>query len=194
MVHARTVIIAIGLISQTIPALCQTDGLLQIDDMSSRFLLRLETKGLLENSHLSHQPISVYEASRHLDSIDVESRELTDLDRATLEMMRGEKPGLGGGILTDWIPKLYENGRDFLSVTGDDYDLQFNPILYLGAGGTVASARPDRDSRDVTWKNTRGVRVSGRVNQTRAVQCYHLGPVFSRSAEVGAEIELRQVG
>ena len=93
-------------------AAAQTDGLLQIDDAPHRYLEKQLTLGRLTNAHLSHKPLSTYEARRYLD-------------RLTSNLPPPISKGLG---------PFYRNGHDLWSVEGDNYGVQLNPLLYLTLG------------------------------------------------------------
>ena len=147
------------------PAQAQTDGLLQIDDATHRFLHAQKAKGHLPKAFLSHQPLSVYEARRYLDSLAVrDSAEqiLTPANREHLAQLRGttDRPG------AEWAERtfsLYENGRDLISLAGEDYALQLNPRYYGFLGPSVHSESSTRFANDLAWRNTRGLRFSGHV-------------------------------
>jgi hypothetical protein len=143
----------------------QTDGLLQLDDETSRFLQAQKTKGHLPDAFLSHRPLSVREARRYLDTLAVrDSAEqiLSDAARAQLARLRGEadRPG------TAWAQRttsLYDNGHDLLSWRGPRYGLQINPLYYAHLGPALRSDESDRVTNGVAWRNTRGLRLSGHI-------------------------------
>jgi hypothetical protein len=147
------------------PARAQTDGLLQLDDETQRFLQAQQTKGHLPDAFLSHQPLSVYEAQRYLDSLavrDSAAQILTPANRRQLARLRGAtaRPGAGWAQRTF---SLYDNGRDLISVTGEDYALQLNPRFYGHLGPAVHSEESGRFVNGTAWRNTRGLRFSGHV-------------------------------
>ncbi len=146
-------------------ALAQVDGVHHVGDDPTRFLVRLQNKGLLPTAFLSHRPLSVYEARSYADSVDWTSEQLTGLDRDYLRKWLDADAARADNLLASWIPSLYQNGSDFLSVTGEDYALQLNPLLYVGAGPTKLSRRVDRDDNQIIYRNTRGVRFSGHVGR-----------------------------
>ena len=143
----------------------QTDGLLQLDDETHRFLQTQQTKGHLPDAFLSHRPLSVYEARRYLDSLAVrDSAEqiLTPANRQQLARLRGQtaRPG------ADWIQRrlpIYDNGRDMISISGDRYGLQLNPRYYGFLGPSAHSEQSGRFVNSTAWRNTRGLRFSGHV-------------------------------
>jgi hypothetical protein len=146
-------------------AQAQTDGLLDLDDETHRFLQSQRTKGHLPDAFLTHRPLSVYEARRSLDSLaarDSARQILTPATRQQLARLRGEtaRPG------ADWARRvfsLYENGQDLVSVEGDGYALQLNPRYYGHLGPTVHEEASGRFVNDMAWRNTRGLRFSGHV-------------------------------
>ena len=143
----------------------QTDGLLQLDDETSRFLQIQKTKGHLPDAFLSHQPLSVYEARRYLDSLAVrDSAEqiLSAENRAQLARLRGEtaRPGAGWAQRTF---SVYDNGQDLLSWRGERYGLQMNPLYNGHYGPTLHSESSDRVVNGTAWRNTRGLQLSGHV-------------------------------
>ena len=146
-------------------AQAQTDGLLDLDDETHRFLQSQRTKGHLPDAFLTHRPLSVDEARRSLDSLaarDSARQILTPATRQQLARLRGEtaRPG------ADWARRvfsLYENGQDLVSVEGDGYALQLNPRYYGHLGPTVHEEASGRFVNDMAWRNTRGLRFSGHV-------------------------------
>ncbi len=149
----------------TCSALAQVDGVHHVSDDHTRFLVRLQNKGLLDSAFLSHRPLSVYEALAYADCLDTASNRLTDRDRQYLLKWRDPDAARAKNPLATWFPSLYRNGTDFLSVAGDDYSLQFNPLLYLAIGPAKLSQRDGRDNRPLMHRNTRGVRLSGHVGR-----------------------------
>ena len=146
-------------------AQAQTDGLLDLDDETHRFLESQRTKGHLPDAFLTHRPLSVYEARRYLDSLaarDSAASVLTPANRQRLARLRGvtARPG------ADWARRvfsLYENGQDLVSVEGDGYALQLNPRYYGHLGPTAHEEASGRFANDMAWRNTRGLRFSGHV-------------------------------
>ncbi len=147
------------------PAWAQTDGLLQLDDETHRFLQAQKTKGHLPDAFLSHQPLSVYEARRYLDTLavrDSATQMLSAADRTRLVRLRGERARPGAAWAQRRLP-IYGNGRDLVSWSGDHYGLQGNP-LYDGYVGPSAHAEESgRVANGTAWRNTRGVRLSGHI-------------------------------
>lgn len=147
------------------PVRAQTDGLLQLDDETHRFLQSQKTKGFLPDAFLSHQPLSVAEARRYLDTLAVrDSAEqiLSSASRAKLARLQGETARPGAAWVQERL-SLYENGRDFLSWRGGQYGLQLNPLYYGYIGPATHSEDSDRVANGTTWRNTRGLRVSGHI-------------------------------
>lgn len=146
-------------------ALAQTDGLLQLDDETHRFLQSQQTKGHLSGAFLSHQPLSVYEARRHLDSLavrDSAERILTPANRQHLARLRRNRDRPGAG----WAQRtfsLYDNGHDLISLDGDRYAFQLNPQYYGFIGPSLHSETSGRYVNETAWRNTRGLRFSGHV-------------------------------
>ncbi len=164
----RRVLLGIGLLLGLMGlegSRAQTDGLLQLDDETHRFLQVQQTKGHLPDAFLSHQPLSAYEAQRYLDSLavrDSADRILTPAHRARLARLRGERARPGAG----WAQRtfsLYENGRDLVSLEGDQYALQLNPQYYGFIGPSLHSEASGRYVNGTAWRNTRGLRFSGHV-------------------------------
>ena len=150
----------------TAPAVqAQTDGLLELDDDTHRFLQSQRTKGHLPDAFLKHQPLSVYEARRYLDSLaarDSARQILTPANRQQLDRLRGESARPGAA----WAQRtfsVYENGQDFFSFAGDGYAFQLNPRYYGHAGPAAQETDSDRFVNDIAWRNTRGLRFSGHV-------------------------------
>ncbi len=150
-------------------ARAQGDGLRQIGDQVSEFLLRQQTLSRLPGAHLLSQPLSAYEAQRALDSLALRAADLSAVDRALLQRYRGERPGPGTETVRRWTSALYQNGEDVLSVSGDDFAVQLNPAAYLTYGRAERRGGP-LDGATPIWQNTRAVRLSG-----------HVGPVFFES-------------
>jgi len=162
----RWLVLSVGLLAVACaPARAQTDGLLDLDDETHRFLQAQKTKGHLPNAFLSHQPLSVYEAQRYLDSLavrDSAERILSSANRRRLARLRGrrERPG------ADWAHDtfgLYANGRDMVSLSGDRYALQVNPRYYGYLGPSTHTEASGRFTNGMAWRNTRGIRLSGHV-------------------------------
>jgi hypothetical protein len=149
------------------PAAAQPEGVLQLDDDLHAFLLRQQARGLLPAAHLSHRPLSAYEAERALDSLDALSSArrtlLTEWDRRQLTRFQGRAQGPGTAFVRDYAGFLYGNGEDFFVAEGDDYAIQIEPLLYFSYGRARQSDREGRDANASVWQNTRGVRVGGHV-------------------------------
>lgn len=143
----------------------QTDGLLQLDDEMHRFLQAQKTKGHLREAFLSHQPLSVYEARRYLDSLaarDSAAEILSSSNRERLARLRGARPRPGA----EWMQRTvggYGNGHDMVSISGDRYALQLNPQYYGFLGPSTHTEATDRFVNGTAWRNTRGLRLSGHV-------------------------------
>ncbi len=142
-------------------AFAQQEGILRTADPLHSFLQRQQTAGRLDDAALQHLPLSRYEALRLLESID--RADLSATDREILDSF------LGRHDAPEWISRiwsrLYENGSSFLSVVGEDFALEVDPLLNLQAGHVY---RPAGDtSHTTTYLNTRGVRAGG-----------HIGPNF----------------
>jgi len=163
----RRLLLSLGLLVAFVPNLLlgQTDGLLQLDDETHHFLQVQKTKGHLPDAVLSHQPLSVYEAQRYLDSLAVrDSAEqiLSAANREQLARLRGatDRPG------ADWAQRtfsVYENGRDLLSWRGTRYGFQINPLYYGHLGPAFHSEESERVANGEAWRNTRGLRLSGHI-------------------------------
>ncbi len=145
------------------PAWGQRDGLLQINDPLHRFLLRQQALGRLPDAFLSHQPLSAYEARRYLDSLDV--RRLGRVDQLLYARFRGEAPGPGVATFRKVMPFAFRNGHDFLSIEGEEYAVQVNPLFYLTYGRARQTERAGREASVAVWQNTRGVRAAGHVGR-----------------------------
>lgn len=158
------------LLSLSPDALAQRDGLLQIGDQVSEFLLRQQTLGRLDGAFLLSQPFSAYEARRALDSLALHAEDLSAVDRALLRRFRGEQPGPGTETARGWASFLYQNGEDMLSVEGDDYGFQLNPAAYLSVGAARQIESATRPGTTPIWQNTRAIRAAG-----------HIGSVFFES-------------
>ena len=147
------------------PAQAQTDGLLQMDSEMMRFLQEQKTKGHLPDAFLSHRPLSAYEAQRYLGILtgrDSTEQLLSPGNRRQLARLRGARPRPGAA----WAQRtlgVYDNGRDLVSLEGERYALQVNPLYYGHAGPALHSEASDRFVNGVAWRNTRGLRLSGHV-------------------------------
>lgn len=168
-------------------ALAQQDGLLQIGDPLHRFLLNEQTAGRLPYAHLSHQPLSAYEAQRHLDSLEAVRMLLADRERAALDRFMGRGHHPHAARLNNLLPFLYRDGRSFYSVAGEDYRFEVNPLLYLTYGRARQSEREDRPETAPVWQNTRGVRAAGHIGdhvffeaRVEEVQRRDVRPTFLR--------------
>ncbi len=135
----------------------QSDGLLQLNDPIHHFLIRQQTAGFIPSAHLTHLPLSAYEARQYLDSLDVERLYLSFQDRELLDIYRGvqDHPGAyWGQKRSGW---MFANGRDFYATKDEDYSFQINPLLYYSLG--YAARNGGQSSR--AWRTTRGFRFSG---------------------------------
>ena len=152
----------------TTPARAQPEGVLQLDDDVHPFLLRWQARGLLPEAHLSHRPLSAYEAERYLDSLDALGADrraavLTEEDRRRLARFQGRAPGPGVPFVRDYAPFLYRNGKDFFAAEGDDYAVQIEPLLYFDYGRARQTDTDDREATVPVWQNTRGIRLGGHI-------------------------------
>lgn len=154
--------------SGVVPAHAQPDGVLQLNDPTHHFLERHKTLGHLPGAFVSAQPLSAYEAMQSLDTLAARADAigLSDGERRRLGQLRGRLPRPGAAWANRQWSAVYANGRDLASTSGDGYALQANPLVYATLGRARRSADPDV----TTWRNTRGLRVSG-----------HVGPVFVES-------------
>jgi len=147
------------------PAQAQTDGLLQMDSETMRFLQGQKTKGHLPDAFLSHRPLSAYEARRYLSLLagrDSTEQLLSPSNRRQLALLRGGRARPGAS----WMQRIlgvYDNGRDLVSLEGGRYALQVNPLYYGHAGPALHSETSDRYVNGTAWRNTRGLRLSGHV-------------------------------
>jgi hypothetical protein len=165
----RRLLLGLGLLVGAAPGSVwgQTDGLLQLDDETHRFLQVQKTKGHLPDAFLSHQPLSVYEARRYLDTLAVRdsAEQLLSADsRARLARLRGKAPRPGA----EWAQRtlsLYENGHDLLAWSGSRYGLQINPLYDGHLGPAIHEEESDRVANGMAWRNTRGLRLSGHVGK-----------------------------
>ena len=154
-----------ALVSWSLPVFClaQSDGILNLNDPIQSFLLRQETAGFLKGAYLGHQPLSVYEAHRYLDSLNIHLDNLSPTDRKLLAQYRMKAPKPGHAFAQKIIPGIYRNGHDLISFTGDQYAFQVNPLLYSTYGQTWEKS--ENGNRDVsrTWQWSRGAHVSGHI-------------------------------
>jgi hypothetical protein len=141
----------------------QTDGLLQINDPIHNFLTWQRLEGRLPLAFLSHQPLSVYEAQRYLDSVAVMRSELTPIERQLLDRYRGDTTLVSAIRLNEKASALFSNGVDFLSSRGEDFSIQVNPLLYLTGGLANRSVERAGSRSYFTYQNTRGLRFSGAI-------------------------------
>lgn len=149
----------------------QSDGLLQVHDPLQEYLLRQYALGRLPDAFLVHQPLSVPEAQRYLDSLALRSTEMDAIDRQLLRRYRlkdSTRVSVGVGNLPGLLGQTYQNGLDFASTAGDDgsYGLQVNPLLYLSAGYARRTGVGAFSNEDlILWQNTRGLRLSGHIGE-----------------------------
>ncbi|MEX1054677.1 MAG: hypothetical protein WED81_01510, partial [Rhodothermales bacterium] len=132
--------------AQAVDSTYPTDGLLQLDDPLHVYLDKQRTLGRLPDAHLSHKPLSAYEAQSYLDSLSTIHHPLS----------------------TRQLGPLYSNGFDLWSVSGEDFGIQVNPLLYLTLGqasydGDAGGSGVGGNNGNPTWRNTRGARASGHV-------------------------------
>jgi hypothetical protein len=149
------------------PAAAQPEGVPHLDDDLHDFLLRQQARGLLPDAHLSHRPLSAYEAERYLDSLGAlrgaRRAVLTEWDRRRLARFQGRAEGPGTAFVQGYAPFLYRNGEHFFVAEGEDYAVQIEPLFYFDYGRARQTAIEDRDATVPVWQNTRGARVGGHV-------------------------------
>ena len=155
----------VGILALGFPqaGVAQTDGLLQLNDPIHTFLKWQRLEGRLPLAFLGHQPLSVYEAQRYLDSVAVHRADLTDIERQLLDRYRGDTTLVSAQKLHNSASALYGNGIDFLSSKGEDFSIQLNPLLYLTGGYANRSVERAGSTKYFTYQNTRGVRLSGAI-------------------------------
>lgn len=145
-----------------LPVAAQHEGVLHPRDPLHGFLLRQQVTGDLQGILLQHLPLSRYEARAYLTRID-RSR-LNSLDRSLLRSYVGEQPP-GAELAQQLWSQFYDGGASFLSVEGEGFRFELDPLLYLQAGRVM---RPGADTlHRSTFQNTRGIRAAG-----------HIGPYF----------------
>lgn len=140
------------------PSFAQHEGVLRTADPLHTFLLRQQVGGNLDHVALQHLPLSRYEALAYLDQIDTDA--LSSVDRRLLTRYTGQESDPPKWIQRIW-PRLYVNGSSFLSVRGDDFAFEIDPLLNLQLGTIVRPSRDDRHSS--TYLNTRAVRAAGHI-------------------------------
>ena len=156
--------VLLALFAGAVPASAQPEGILPLDGDLHDFLLRQEARGLLPEAHLSHRPLSAYEAERYLDTLSGPRRAaLTDQDRQRLARFQGRTGGPGTRFVRGYAPWLYRDGQHLFSATGDGYTVQLEPLFYFDYGRARQSAFDDREATVPVWQNTRGVRAGGHV-------------------------------
>lgn len=145
--------------------LAQHEGLLQIGDPVHRFLLEQQTASHLPGAHLSHLPLSAYEARQYLDELDARREDLTHRERLDLDYYIGRIPHPLAAQITKRIPFLYRESRSFYTFSGEDFTFEVNPLLYLTYGRAAISDRDLGSSSVSVWQNTRGVRAAGHIGR-----------------------------
>ncbi|HLT46774.1 MAG TPA: hypothetical protein VK002_06050 [Rubricoccaceae bacterium] len=149
------------------PARAQSEGLLQVEDDLHHFLERQQVLGRLPGAALGAKPLSAYEAHALLDSLAAGAaatpEAFSTLDRRLLAEYRGEAVGgLLRGVAAS-VPWLYRNGTTALSVEGEDYGLEAEPLAVLAFGPVRQTAR-GREPTATAWQNTRGLRAAGHLD------------------------------
>ncbi len=163
-----TLWVLLGLSGFVRPAEAQTDGLLQVHDPVHRFLLWQHSAGRLPNAFLSHQPLSVYEAQRYLDTLATQIDDLNLVERDLLHRYRRTKDSTyvySYPRMVGIFARTYRNGQDFISTDQEDYSVQVNPLLYFGMGYAGRRIYGGQEDNLFMWQNTRGLRLSGKVGQ-----------------------------
>jgi len=146
--------------------IAQQDGVTQVGEEVQLFLERQYALGNLPGAFLTHQPLSRYEVQVYLDSLDTIREFLSGQDQITLSHYRGKKLHNLAKRVKGSRKSTFGNGRDFLSLTGEDFRFQFNPMLYTVAGpGSRGGLEGDANGARIFWRNTRGVRASGSIGK-----------------------------
>ena len=140
----------------------QSDGILQVEHPLSKFLLRQQIQGRLPHANLSLLPLSIHDAQPYLDSLIQYTDKLSPADQKFLRSYTGGHEGAELAWLRRQFGWAFENGRDLVSFTGDDYDISVNPLLYLSYG-PLLNAPDSLPGSSSTWRNTRGARVAGSI-------------------------------
>ncbi|HCR49147.1 MAG TPA: hypothetical protein DIW24_05940 [Bacteroidetes bacterium] len=143
----------------------QSDGLHQIQDELTQFLLRQQTRGFLPEAFLNHQPISVYDARKALVEIEKHKQKLSQTDQSLLDFYLHKKQDPTANWAQKKISFLYKNKHDFVSTIGDGYDVQLNPIAYIGAGPGLFEEAGKDNSQKTVWRRTLGIRASGHIGK-----------------------------
>jgi hypothetical protein len=103
------------------PSVAQVDGIPDIEGPLQLFLLRQQVAGQLVGAHLSHRPVSAYDARKYLLSM----KGLTGVDEHLRLQYLGIAPFPGAKTINRLWSALYKNGQDFYSTGGfDDDDVQ----------------------------------------------------------------------
>lgn len=139
------------------------DGFIGPETPLMRFLERQQAAGRLPEAFLTHRPLSAYEAHRYLDSLQARRGAMPPLERRLLDVYRGAEPAPGAA----WGRRvgLFRDGLHLVSLRGDGYGLQLEPVLYLSAGRARQTARAGRAATVPVWHNTRGVRAAGHLGR-----------------------------
>lgn len=186
-------------------AAAQQDGVLQLDSDLERFLVRQQAAGRLPSAQLTHRPLAAYQAQAYLDSLAVfdslavrganGGTPLSTSDRTLLAQFRGLAPLPGAAFVNRRVGWLYGNGQDAVSVEGDGYALQFNPLANLSAGQARRTETSTQSPSVFVYQNTRGAQASGHLgdrlffearieeNQRRDARFFHYGRTSPRLAD-----------
>jgi hypothetical protein len=153
-------------------ARAQTEGLLQLEDELHAFLERQQVLGRLPHTTLGAKPLAAYEAHALLDTLAAQAAAaapgtpgaLSPVDRRLLARYRGEEVGgLLSGVVRP-VSWLYSNGNTALSVRGEDFGLEAEPLAVFAYGGVQRRTEGDRRESASTWQNTRGLRAAGHLD------------------------------
>lgn len=139
-------------------------GLVDVNSPLQTFIEKQQTLGLLDNSFLSHKPLSRLIVDRILDSLASKKHLLSPQDQTILEQYLEPKTLLASKKITKRRPALYPYKESFMEVRVKDLRLQVNPVMLYTLGNESRTGYNNKGNR-IVWQQSRGIRITGDISK-----------------------------
>lgn len=148
--------------------LAQNEGILQLNDELHAFLSRQQTRGLLPQAFLNHQPLSGADVNTYLNILETKRAELSDFDKMLLDRFLNKRQNRSTQKYNRALPFLYNKSNAFyeLKEPNNEYAVQLNPMINWSFGQGSFSSDSEESNTKPMNRRTQGVRASGHIGKS----------------------------